>query len=38
MLNSNLIFNIINLQLAFKILEVKELLGMPGKLGHTKRK
>ena len=27
-----------NLQLAFKILKVKELLGMPGNFGHTKRK
>ena len=27
-----------NLQLAFKVLKVKESLGMPGKFEHTKRK
>ena len=35
MLNSNWKFNI-NLELAFKIIEVKELLGMSGRFRHTK--
>ena len=37
MFNFNLKYNI-KLQLAFKILKVKELLSMPSNFGHTKRK